>query len=226
MRKRYWSTDRWPYRILQRNVSWIDSTNKIIFANSFHLCSLHGWRQNSKTSHWRWTTGCISWWTKPQFNGQFYFRLHSISVSIVKQFSTNKSFPKYDKWFSKCHFRWGKLYNGIFWRKQKTSPSAIFQNISTVWRLPVVKPEDIDTSNEVERKNVFTFDAVELDKVKKSNAKFRVMMTNNIGDHFPVKFACDPTPIDTDLGIIYASIVLLGLYILIIWEVRTLKTFL
>lgn len=47
------------------------------------------------------------------------------------------------------------------------------------------------------------------------------MMVNNIGEHVPVQFAYNPTPINTDIGIIYAAIVLLGLYIMIIWEVRS-----
>lgn len=60
---------------------------------------------------------------------------------------------------------------------------------------------------------------IPLEKVRNTNAKLRVMMTNNIGVHVPVNFAYDPTPIDQSVGIIYATIVLLGLYVMIIWEV-------
>lgn len=87
-----------------------------------------------------------------------------------------------------------------------------------MWKIPVAPAESIDTAPELHKRNVFIFENVTIDK--RLNTKLRVMMVNNIGDHVPVQFAYDPTPINTDIGIIYAAMVLLGLYVMIIWEVR------
>lgn len=91
------------------------------------------------------------------------------------------------------------------------------KNISTTWEIAVPPPNETDSIPETHRKHVFRFDNLTIDK--KANTRLRVMMVNNIGDHVPVQFAFDPTPINTDIGIIYAAVVLLGLYIMIIWEV-------
>lgn len=84
-------------------------------------------------------------------------------------------------------------------------------------------PDKIDSTPEQHRKNTFHFENVTIDK--RANTTLRVMMVNNVGDHVPVQFACDTTPINTDIGIIYAALVLLGLYIMIIWEVKLMFVF-
>lgn len=78
---------------------------------------------------------------------------------------------------------------------------------------------DLDTVPELKKKHTFKLGDIPLEKVRNTNATIRVVMTNNIGVHVPVNFAYDPTPIDQSVGIIYATIVLLGLYVMIIWEV-------
>lgn len=47
----------------------------------------------------------------------------------------------------------------------------------------------------------------------------RIQMKTNMEASFPTAVYCDLSPIDTDSGIVYAAIVLLGLYVLIILEV-------
>jgi hypothetical protein len=44
-------------------------------------------------------------------------------------------------------------------------------------------------------------------------------MKTNMDASFPTAIYCDLSPIDTDSGIVYAAIVLLGLYVLIVLEV-------
>lgn len=48
-------------------------------------------------------------------------------------------------------------------------------------------------------------------------------MVSNLNATLPVQFSYDPNPIDTNTGVIYAAVVLLGLYIMIIWEVSFLE---
>lgn len=44
-------------------------------------------------------------------------------------------------------------------------------------------------------------------------------MYTNIDQALPLLFAYDPSPIDKDVSVICAAVILLGLYILIIWDV-------
>lgn len=93
------------------------------------------------------------------------------------------------------------------------------KNLTEPWKIPVAGATELDTVPELRKKHTFEFGQVPLEKVRNTNAKLRVVMTNNIGVHVPVNFAYDPTPIDQSVGIIYATIILLGLYVMIIWEV-------
>lgn len=96
------------------------------------------------------------------------------------------------------------------------------QNLTEPWRIPLAGASDLDTVPELKKKHTFLLGQVPLEKIRNSNAKLRIVMTNNVGVHVPVNFAYDPTPIDQSVGIIYATIVLLGLYVMIIWEVSLL----
>lgn len=49
----------------------------------------------------------------------------------------------------------------------------------------------------------------------------RLCMNTTLSTNFPIAFTYDLFPINTEYGIIYAALVLIGLYILIITEVRT-----
>lgn len=73
-----------------------------------------------------------------------------------------------------------------------------------------------------ESRQTFLFDVD--DKIYKQiyneNAQLRVCMrTNFVNTSLPIQFAYDPSPIDKSMGIIYAALLLIGLYVLIIWEV-------
>lgn len=62
-------------------------------------------------------------------------------------------------------------------------------------------------------------DKRKLSNVNEKNTKLRLVIETNLDDCLPVDISYDPTPIDTSVGVIYAAIILLGLYILIIWEI-------
>lgn len=92
------------------------------------------------------------------------------------------------------------------------------ENISTQWRIPVADVDVMDTMPESTRRHVFHFDQVTLNKIKSRSAAFVVEFTSELNVSFPTNFAFDPSPIDTELGIILAACILLGLYVMIIWE--------
>lgn len=82
-----------------------------------------------------------------------------------------------------------------------------------------MNPEMIDQTDEITRKHVFDIGTVSHRKVVNGKAVIRVHMTTNAEADIPVKFTYDATPMDKETGVIYAAVVLLGLYVLIIWEV-------
>ncbi|XP_058124963.1 P protein [Anopheles ziemanni] len=94
------------------------------------------------------------------------------------------------------------------------------ENITHAWMVPIPDSlEKIDTMDEISRKHVFDIGPVAHQKVASGKAVVRVRMASNLAGDFPTKFTYDPTPMDTETGVIYAAIVLLGLYVLIIWEI-------
>lgn len=107
------------------------------------------------------------------------------------------------------------------WNKamRDSADKSAFENITAVWVLPVVPYENLDEAPEYKKRNVFTFEQVALNQIKSGNALMQVRFLTNFNYSFPMKFNYDATPINTDLGLILAAIVLLGLYIMIIWEV-------
>lgn len=94
----------------------------------------------------------------------------------------------------------------------------MFQNISTTWSIPVVNSTELDSAKEVKKFNVFHFDTDIHDKMINNKTKVQLNLVSNFDSSFPVNFAYDQSPLDKEMGIIYAAIVLLGLYVLIIWE--------
>ncbi|XP_065083559.1 P protein-like isoform X3 [Ochlerotatus camptorhynchus] len=94
------------------------------------------------------------------------------------------------------------------------------ENITDTWMVPVpAKLEQMDRMDEITRKHVFDIGTASHRKVASGKAVIRVYMSSNLDADVPVKFTYDPTPMDKETGVIYAAIVLLGLYVLIIWEI-------
>ncbi|XP_026470190.1 P protein-like, partial [Ctenocephalides felis] len=92
-------------------------------------------------------------------------------------------------------------------------------NISdaSFWRLPIVSEDLFDIVPELTRRRVFTLGSYPSRKIPDSVA--RVRMRTNAEANFPLSIGYDVSPIDMDDGVIYAAVVLLGLYILIVFEI-------
>ncbi|KAJ3650636.1 hypothetical protein Zmor_016724 [Zophobas morio] len=111
---------------------------------------------------------------------------------------------------------------------RKIKPSNIFltQNVSEVWEVALVPEKLIDVVPEVTHKKTFHLKSI---KIGDFNTSFlEVRLSTNMKTNFPLSVAYNLQPINTDSGIIYAGLVLIGLYVLIIFELvhRTLAAML
>ncbi|XP_049954691.1 P protein [Schistocerca serialis cubense] len=105
---------------------------------------------------------------------------------------------------------------------KKTHVSSV-QNVSDEWKVPLVSSRElIELVPEVTVEKVLQID------VGKYHSVLRLQLRTNLDASVPVAIGYDLTPIDTHGGIILAALVLLGLYILIVFEVvhRTLAAIL
>lgn len=92
------------------------------------------------------------------------------------------------------------------------------ENISEIYKFPVVNISDMDSVKEIKRSKTIALKYSDYETFKNNNSILKLNLITNFDASFPVNFAYDPSPLDKDLGIIYATIVLLGLYVMIIWE--------
>lgn len=119
-----------------------------------------------------------------------------------------------------------KVYLELLHLKNKANFSNIDANdisrietISQVWEEQVAEEDTFDTVIESDRKHVFTINEKYREILDKHKGMIRVKFDKNFDRAFSVFLKYDPAPLDTSIGVIYAAIVLLGLYIMIVWEV-------
>lgn len=91
--------------------------------------------------------------------------------------------------------------------------------ITSTSSVAIVDVEDIGHIDEFENKIVFNIGDEALAKIKNDGSVLRVHMHTNIETGFPLLFAFDPSPMNENIGVICAAVVLLSLYALIIWEI-------
>ncbi|KAK5638427.1 hypothetical protein RI129_012722 [Pyrocoelia pectoralis] len=106
------------------------------------------------------------------------------------------------------------------------NPLMYVQNISSVWRVPLVTENLIGVVPEVRQKHEFKLANFTVDPY--TNCILRVNMKTNLKTNLPLSLSYNVQPINMDDGIVYAALVLVLLYILIIFEVihRTLAAML
>jgi len=97
-------------------------------------------------------------------------------------------------------------------------PDGHIQNISDILKLPIASEDQIDTLKEIKRSKTIHLNETDYGVILQNNSVFKVNILTDLDTSFPVNFCYDPSPIDKDLGILLATAVLLGLYVLIIWE--------
>jgi P protein len=99
--------------------------------------------------------------------------------------------------------------------KDESDGSKTVENYS----FPIAAIEEMDTIRELKRKKEIDLnDTVYQRLTDGSGAKLKLELKTSYDASLAVNFAYDPSPLDQEMGLIYATIVLLGLYVMIIWE--------
>lgn len=100
---------------------------------------------------------------------------------------------------------------------------------SSTFVIPIIDNlNSTDAAMELKRSHTFFFDANQFQQIGGNDATLSLQIKSNVPVCFSVKLVYDPTPIDKSVGIIYAAGILIGLYVMIIWEIidRTLAAML
>lgn len=98
--------------------------------------------------------------------------------------------------------------------------TSYIEDNDNIFRIPIIENvEEIDTAAEVKRAHTFDLDEKLFEQISQNDTVVRLRIHSNLPVSLPINLSYDPTPIDKSLGVIYAAIVLLGLYVLIIWEI-------
>lgn len=91
--------------------------------------------------------------------------------------------------------------------------------ITPIHPIAITDVENIGHISETTSEIVFNIGDEAFTKIQNEEAVLRLQMNTNIDIGLPLVFTFDPSPLNKDLGIIFAAVVLVGLYILIVWEV-------
>lgn len=102
-----------------------------------------------------------------------------------------------------------------------TTPTIDYSIIDrNVYRIPIVSNiDDIDKSIEVKRKHLFYLEPEIMKDINNNGKQLALKISTNLSISFAIQLSYDLNPIDRSVGVIYAAIVLFGLYIMIIWEI-------
>lgn len=100
------------------------------------------------------------------------------------------------------------------------SSIAYIVNDNNVYKVPLIENlDDIDVAPEIKKTHTFQLNEEMFEQIPQNDTILRLRIHSNLPISIPINLAYDPTPIDKTLGVIYASIVLFGLYVMIIWEI-------
>ncbi|XP_055320426.1 P protein-like [Sitodiplosis mosellana] len=98
--------------------------------------------------------------------------------------------------------------------------STLIDNDEMTLKIPIIENiSNIDTANEINKFHTFYLDANIFQQIVENITTLRLQITTNLPINFPINLAYDSSPIDKSMGVIYAAAILIGLYIMIIWEI-------
>lgn len=97
-------------------------------------------------------------------------------------------------------------------------PNGDLRNISKIYKLPLVNISMIETAEEMERSQTIYLEDADYDSLHDHKSSLQVSIFTNMTKSLAVDFAFDHAPLNKDIGIILAAVVLIGLYVLIVWE--------
>lgn len=141
------------------------------------------------------------------------------------------SFPAFELKEVPIDPRVGLIFKGAFYNDHYDNISTNYmhyflsmdygnltENITEVFKFPVANLSEMDTLKEIKRSRTVPLTYREHDSLVRNSSSLILNVITNFDASFPINFAYDPSPLDKEMGIIYATIVLLGLYVMIIWE--------
>uniref|UniRef100_A0A1S4H1G3 CitMHS domain-containing protein n=2 Tax=Anopheles gambiae TaxID=7165 RepID=A0A1S4H1G3_ANOGA len=98
--------------------------------------------------------------------------------------------------------------------------SSSAKNISESWYIPIVHPYLFDSAPIVKEQRLFDIIDSNYEQLHQTNGGLvRLMIRSNIQASMPIAIRYDQSPVNRDVGVIYAAFVLIFLYVLIIWEI-------
>lgn len=106
----------------------------------------------------------------------------------------------------------------IYFLSIEDKKDGTHENITDEAHLPVVTIPEMDTVKELKRSATISLNYTVYQKLKNKSSLLKLNLITDFDASLPVNFAYDPSPLDQKMGLIYATIVLLGLYVMIIWE--------
>ncbi|XP_012344247.1 P protein-like isoform X1 [Apis florea] len=100
------------------------------------------------------------------------------------------------------------------------------KNVSDIWVLPILPENLMDIFPGQRHQKIFNLR--NMDKNTLEHGEISIKLKTNLESSFAISISYDLSPIDKDDGIVYAALILLGLYVLIIFEIvhRTLAAML
>lgn len=107
--------------------------------------------------------------------------------------------------------------------------NGITRNISQLYSIAIANETELDFVEEIERETTIHLNSSDYESLHQGDhAVMRVNLFTQMTTSFPMNFIYDYSPLDEQLGIILAAVVLVGLYVLIVLELvhRTLAAIL
>lgn len=99
-------------------------------------------------------------------------------------------------------------------------PITYSENITSTHVFGLADESVLDSVVETKKSIVFDISDIAYAKVHSSNVILSVRFrTNNTVVPVSLQFAYDPSPLDKAMGVIFGGLLLIGLYVLIIWEI-------
>lgn len=107
--------------------------------------------------------------------------------------------------------------------------NGISRNISQLFSIAIANETELDIVEEIVREKTIHLDQADYESLlRDDHAEMKVNLMTEMSTSFPMDFIYDYSPLDENLGIILAAVVLIGLYVLIVLELvhRTLAAML
>lgn len=92
------------------------------------------------------------------------------------------------------------------------------RNISKMYKIATVNSDEIDHAKQIKRSKTVHLNESDYEVLLRENTTMKINLLTDLNEGFSLNLGYDPSPLNKNLGIIYAAVVLFGLYILIIWE--------